>query len=130
MESQQDIIYLGHAEDEVIKRQRKDKVKRLHKQAIALENLANRYEYLYKQSQRKLTEVKNEYNELNQNFSAIDNQRSKCSVCMESLEQIKDDKGLTAFDCGHVLCTPCSLMMTTQCPMCRKKIKTRTELFL
>ena len=53
MESQQDIIYLGHAEDEVIKRQRKDKVKRLHKQAIALENLANRYEYLYKQSQRK-----------------------------------------------------------------------------
>ena len=129
METMPEIIYLGHAEEESIKRQRKEKVKRLRRQAKALENLANRYEYLYEESQRKLREVRNEFNELNKNLNAIDNRLSKCSICLESFEQIKDTKGLTAFDCGHVFCTPCAYQMREHCPVCRGYICSKTDLF-
>ena len=49
-----EIIFLGHAEEESIKRQPKEKVKRLRRQTKALENLANRKKYLYEESQRNL----------------------------------------------------------------------------
>ena len=156
MNTNPDIIFLGYAEEEVVRRQRRDKVKRLRRKVQAYVNLSNRFEQLLGDAHQELAALRAEARNLRREASRLNREanarnvdqqelvalredvarlnseasrRSTCSVCLDVLEHAKDVQGLTAFNCGHVTCTNCSNRLS-DCPQCRTRIRVRTQLFL
>jgi hypothetical protein len=128
MENQPDIIFLSHESNES-KRARIQRERQQRRQHNSLLHLVNRLEILVGKEQKELGQKTRDLRQAMSRIEEFESKRSECSICKESLDSIKDQKGLFVHDCGHINCQPCSLRVML-CPICRAIIRQRKPVFI
>jgi hypothetical protein len=128
MENKPDIIFLSHESNES-KRARLLRERQQRRQHNATLNLVNRLEILVEKEQKELEEKTRALRQAMSRIEELESMRPDCSICKESLESIKDERGLFVYDCGHINCQPCSLRVLL-CPICRAVIRQRKPVFI
>ena len=93
MNTNADIIFLGHAEEEVVRRHRREKVKRLRRKVQAYVNLSNRFEHLLGEAHQELAALRVEARNLRRETTRLNRETIARNVDQQELVSLRENVG-------------------------------------